>query len=63
MCLKSNNKYIYEIHFHSGGVFLKKFKKFFKYAHNDLTILFKRGTIQSTKRLNNDFSFIFGGFY
>lgn len=45
-----------------GGVFLKKIKKFFKYAHNDLTILFKRGTMQSTKRLNDNFSLVFGGF-
>ncbi len=38
-----------------GGVFLKKNKKNYKYAHNDLTILFKRATMQSTKKLNDDF--------
>ena len=43
-----------------GGVFLKKN---YKYAHNDLTILFKRATMQSTKKLNDDFSLIFGGFF
>ena len=46
-----------------GGVFLKKNKKNYKYAHNDLTILFKRATMQSTKKLNDDFSLIFGGFF
>ncbi len=45
-----------------GGVFLKKIEKVFKYAHNDLTILFKQGNMQSTKRLNDNFSLIFGGF-
>ncbi len=44
-----------------GGVFLKKNKKSFKYTHNDL-ILLKRGTMQSTKRLNDNFSLVFGGF-
>lgn len=44
-----------------GGVFLKK--KNYKYAHNDLTIIFKRATMQSTKKLNDDFSLIFGGFF
>ena len=44
-----------------GGVFLKKIKKFFKYTHNDLTTLFKRGTMQSTKKLNDNFSLVFGG--
>lgn len=43
-----------------GGVFLKKN---YKYAHNDLTILFKRATMQSTKKLNDNFSLIFGGFF
>jgi|GEM_PF-4420650 hypothetical protein len=43
-----------------GGVFLKKN---YKYAHNDLTILFKRATMQSTKKLNDDFSLVFGGFF
>ena len=43
-----------------GGVYLKKN---YKYAHNDLTILFKRATMQSTKKLNDDFSLIFGGFF
>ena len=37
-----------------GGVFLKKNKKNYKYAHNDLTILFKRATMQSTKKLNDN---------
>lgn len=46
-----------------GGVFLKKNKKIYKYAHNDLTILFKRATMQSTKKLNDNFSLIFGGFF
>ena len=46
-----------------GGVFLKQVKNFFKYVHNDLTILFKRATMQSTKKLNDDFSLIFGGFF
>ena len=46
-----------------GGVFLKKIKKFCKCVHNDLTILFKRATMQSTKKLNDDFSLIFGGFF
>lgn len=46
-----------------GGVFLKKNKKNYKYAHNDLTILFKRATMQSTKKLNDDFSLLFGGFF
>lgn len=46
-----------------GGVFLKKNKKNYKYVHNDLTILFKRATMQSTKKLNDDFSLIFGGFF
>ena len=46
-----------------GGVFLKKNKKNYKYPHNDLTILFKRATMQSTKKLNDDFSLIFGGFF
>lgn len=45
-----------------GGVFLKKFKKFFKYAYNDLTISFKRGTIQANKRFNDNFSLVFGDF-
>lgn len=56
-----------EIAFHTlllvGGVFLKKIKKNYKYAHNDLTILFKRATMQSTKKLNDNFSLIFGGFF
>ena len=56
-----------EITFHTlllvGGVFLKKIKKLCKYAHNDLTILFKRATMQSTKKLNDNFSLIFGGFF
>lgn len=56
-----------EISFHTlllvGGVFLKKNKKNYKYAHNDLTILFKRATMQSTKKLNDNFSLIFGGFF
>ena len=56
-----------EIAFHTlllvGGVFLKKIKKFCKYANNDLTILFKRATMQSTKKLNDNFSLIFGGFF
>lgn len=56
-----------EIAFHTlllvGGVFLKKIKKFCKYAHNDLTILFKRATMQSTKKLNDNFSLIFGDFF
>lgn len=56
-----------EISFHTlllvGGVFLKKIKKFCKYVHNDLTILFKRATMQSTKKLNDNFSLIFGGFF
>lgn len=43
-----------------GGVFLKKN---YKYAHYDLTILFKRATMQSTKKLNDDFSLVFGGFF
>ena len=46
-----------------GGVFLKKNKKNYKYAHNDLTILFKRANMQSTKKLNDNFSLIFGGFF
>ena len=46
-----------------GGVFLKKIKKFFKYAHNDLTIILNKATMQSTKKLNDDFSLIFGGFF
>ena len=46
-----------------GGVFFEKKKKNYKYAHNDLTILFKRATMQSTKKLNDDFSLIFGGFF
>lgn len=46
-----------------GGVFLKKNKKNYKYDHNDLTILFKRATMQSTKKLNDNFSLIFGGFF
>lgn len=56
------NKYIHTLLL-VGGVFLKKNKKFFKYAHNDLTIIFKRGTMQSTKILNDDFSLTFGGIY
>ncbi len=56
-----------EIAFHTlllvGGVFLKKNKKNYKYPHNDLTILYKRATMQSTKKSNDNFSLIFGGFF
>ena len=46
-----------------GGVFLKINKKNYKYPHNDLTILYKRATMQSTEKLNDDFSLLFGGFF
>ena len=59
----SLNKIVFHTLLLVGGVFLKKVKKFFKYTHNDLTIFFKRATMQSTKKLNDNFSLVFGGFF
>lgn len=45
-----------------GGVFLGKKLQILKNINNDLTSFFKRGNMQSTKILNEDFFLDFGGF-
>ena len=42
----------------TGGVFLKKIKKFFKCILNDLTIYRKRVNMQTSKAINGYFPFV-----